>query len=119
MIFHSTKTRLSIVLLTGLLVVVISTVAWACPTCKDNLGSADSNLAGAYGWSIVFMMSMPFLILGSFVGYMYLEVRRARLKQQQEQSLAAELTTREPRLENIAGDDAVLQPLVEEQPLEV
>lgn len=28
------------------------------------------------------MMSMPFVLLGSFTAYMYLEVRRARARQQ-------------------------------------
>jgi hypothetical protein len=32
----------------------------------------------AYGWSIVFMMSMPFLILGSLSAYFYYEVCKAR-----------------------------------------
>jgi hypothetical protein len=31
-----------------------------------------------YFWSILFMMSMPFAVLGSFSGYLYLLVRQAR-----------------------------------------
>ena len=55
-------------------------VVEACPTCKQALaGQAKyGNLPQAYMWSIIFMMSMPFLLLGSFGGYMYLQVRRAR-----------------------------------------
>ena len=57
----------------------------ACPTCKDDL---DGNYVQAYGWSIVFMMSMPFLILGSFTTYMYYEIRRARRRQPSRNSVA-------------------------------
>ncbi len=67
-------------------VVVLATyfgtgTAWACPTCKDTLASATgegANLARGYFWSIMFMVSMPFVILAGLATYFYLEVRRAR-----------------------------------------
>ena len=37
-------------------------------------------MAEAYFWSILFMMSMPFLILFSLSTYFYLLVRKARLE---------------------------------------
>jgi heme/copper-type cytochrome/quinol oxidase subunit 2 len=54
--------------------------AWACPTCKDGLADSPnaSNLVQGYFWSICFMMSMPFVILGGLGTYFYYEVRRAR-----------------------------------------
>jgi hypothetical protein len=55
--------------------------ALACPMCKAALGSADrshGDWVGGFFWSILFMISMPFIILGSFSGYMYVLVRRAR-----------------------------------------
>ena len=58
--------------------------AWACPGCKDALAANDGdggNLVAGYFWSILFMMSMPFTILGTFSGSMYLAVRRARAQQ--------------------------------------
>lgn len=57
-----------------------ASMAEACPTCKDALAHQANygNLPLAYMWSILFMMSMPFLILGSFGGYMYLQVKRAQ-----------------------------------------
>lgn len=55
-----------------------STVS-ACPTCKDNLGDpASANLARGFYYSILFMLSMPYLILGSIGFYFYTLVRRAR-----------------------------------------
>ena len=50
----------------------------ACPTCK--LASAENGFdpVRGYFWSILFMMSMPFLILGGLGTMFYLDVRRAR-----------------------------------------
>ena len=63
-----------------LLVLVLADVATACPTCKENLAAdpAAANLVRGYFWSILFMLSMPPLILGGLSAYFYYEVRRAR-----------------------------------------
>lgn len=66
-------------------------VALACPGCKDNLTEQHVN---AYGWSIVFMMSMPFLILGTLSAYFYYEVRKARKLQQTSQENVAVVPSR-------------------------
>jgi hypothetical protein len=66
---------------TVLATVILAPPAWACPNCKDNFaaqGPNGQNLARGFYWSILFMMGMPFALLGGFSGYMYLEVRRAR-----------------------------------------
>jgi len=57
----------------------LGATAWACPSCKAALGGdpAQANLVNGFFWSILFMMSMPFVILGTFGGSMYLSVRRA------------------------------------------
>lgn len=69
---------LSFVLLFALLI-GLGGVASACPTCKDNLGDPSSaNLARGFYYSILFMLSMPYLILGSIGLYFYLLVRKAR-----------------------------------------
>jgi len=64
-----------------ILVVVLPAISVACPTCKDGFTGdpATSGMVRGYFWSIVFMMSMPFLILGGISAYFYYEVRRARL----------------------------------------
>ena len=64
-----------------LLVGLLATVAEACPTCKTALGSHDKaqgDVVSAYMYSILFMMAMPFTVLGAFVAYLYTIVRRAR-----------------------------------------
>jgi hypothetical protein len=58
--------------------------ALACPGCKQALATAEgeqANMVNGYFWSILFMLSMPFTILGVFSGSMYLAVRNARRKQ--------------------------------------
>ena len=66
------------------LVLVVAAAANACPMCKVALAShdeAEGDVIGGFFWSILFMLSMPFAILGTFSGYMYLLVRRARAAQ--------------------------------------
>lgn len=54
-----------------------TSTAVACPTCKEGLGNS-SHLVNGYGWSIIFMMSAPFLILAGLASYFYYEIRKAR-----------------------------------------
>lgn len=62
-------------------VVAWQSVALACPTCKDGLAQDQTNMVQGYFWSILFMMSMPFLIFSSLCLYFYWLVRRARAQQ--------------------------------------
>jgi len=53
----------------------------ACPTCKDGLAGNDpatQATAAGYFYSILFMMAMPFVIIGTFGGAAYISIRRAR-----------------------------------------
>jgi hypothetical protein len=65
-------------------VLALSATAWACPGCKDALAAGDGgggDLVSGFFWSILFMLSMPFLIFGTFCTSMYVAVRRARAAQ--------------------------------------
>ncbi len=71
--------------ITALLVLVavlcLASEAWACPTCKDGLAENDPSsqaMAAGYFYSILFMMAMPFVIIGTFGSFAYFSVRRAR-----------------------------------------
>ena len=67
-----------LVFLTG--VFVLADIASACPTCKQALLENDpqqQSLVSGYFYSILFMMAMPFAILGTFGGFAFLAVRRA------------------------------------------
>ena len=66
------------------LVLLIASVAAACPTCKEGLAQNDPHgkaLAAGYYYSILFMMSMPYIVLGTFGSIAYISIRRARQQQ--------------------------------------
>ena len=67
-----------LVLMGAALLLCLAQPALACPTCKETVDAHGSNLARGYGWSIIFMLSMPFLIFGGLSLYFYLLVRAAR-----------------------------------------
>lgn len=80
-LFHRLKpivgSQAALALLT---VALLSSVATACPTCKEAIAESDphqQSMAAGYYYSILFMMSMPFAILGGFVGLAYISIRRA------------------------------------------
>ena len=60
---------------------ICTAAAEACPMCKAALGAGAEAHINAWGISIVFMLSMPFLLVGSFSLYMYVLVRRARAQE--------------------------------------
>jgi hypothetical protein len=63
------------------LVLLIASVAAACPTCKEGLAQNDplgQSMAAGYYYSILFMMAMPFAILGTFGSLAYFSIRRAQ-----------------------------------------
>jgi heme/copper-type cytochrome/quinol oxidase subunit 2 len=66
-----------------LLALSVTATAMACPSCKEALAAGDperAHLVRGFFWSILFMLSMPFLLLTSFCTYMYVLVRRAKLE---------------------------------------
>ncbi len=87
------------VALLAIAVLGFASLAEACPLCKqaaDQTEQPSGDIAGGYFWSILFMMGMPFFLLGSFSGYMYLMVRKARRELAAKQSAAASNTATEP-----------------------
>jgi hypothetical protein len=79
---RSTRYRLAIVIAAFAGVLLVDAItAYACPGCKQALATAEGeqgNMVNGYFWSILFMLSMPFTLLGLFAGSMYLAVRKAR-----------------------------------------
>ena len=62
-----------------LLATTLATTADACPTCKHAVAENDAaqqGLVKGYFYSILFMMSMPFLLLGTFGGLVFVTIRR-------------------------------------------
>jgi hypothetical protein len=54
----------------------LEAAAFACPGCKEATSEQSANLARGFSYSILFMMPIPFLIVGTFGGYVYYTVRR-------------------------------------------
>ncbi|MEX0977556.1 MAG: hypothetical protein WDZ48_01815 [Pirellulales bacterium] len=71
----------------------MTSIAAACPSCRNALSGDESqgDLARGIYYSILFMMSMPFAIVGTFAALMYRAVkndqrRKDAAEQQREQS---------------------------------
>jgi hypothetical protein len=60
-----------------------ASVASACPSCEQALANDGSqgDLARGLYYSILFMMSMPFAIIGTFAGLAYRAVKREQRRQ--------------------------------------
>ena len=75
---------LAILLVAGIVSLIVVQPALACPTCKEAIaenGQSQEGLVRGYFWSIIFMMSMPFLIFGGLGYYFGWQVRKARAEQ--------------------------------------
>jgi len=72
-------------------VLLLSDFALACPGCKDAIASQKNggDLVSGFQYSIMFMMAMPFTLLGCFCGYMYWEVKKAKAAQEARVALEA------------------------------
>ncbi len=81
--FEPAVTRWIVAAIVLALVLLIASVAAACPTCKDGLAQNDphgQSIAAGYYYSILFMMSMPYIVLATFGSCAYYAIRKARQK---------------------------------------
>jgi hypothetical protein len=74
------RSKLSRVLLIAVCLTVAlgtASIAAACPSCRNALNGDESqgDLARGIYYSILFMMSMPFAIVGTFAALMYRAVK--------------------------------------------
>jgi len=79
--FEPVVVRWVLIAVTVVLVLLLASVAAACPTCKDGLAQNDPqgrSLAAGISYSIIFMMSMPYIVLATFGSCAYLSIRRAQ-----------------------------------------
>ena len=79
--FEPAVTRWFVAAIVLALVLLIASVAAACPTCKEGLAQNDPQgqaLAAGYSYSILFMMSTPYIVLATFGSCAYYSIRRAR-----------------------------------------
>ena len=65
-----------------LLLVVLPEIAGACPNCKESYmeGGGPSPVSSGFNASIVFMMAMPFIVIGGFILRLWIAHRRVAAK---------------------------------------
>jgi hypothetical protein len=79
--FEPTVTRWIIAAVVLALLLLFASVAAACPTCKEGLAQNDPQgqaLAAGYYYSILFMMTTPYILLATLGSCAYYSIRRAR-----------------------------------------
>lgn len=91
-----------------------SSIPWAeaCPQCKNALASSAGgrgDWVGGFFWSILFMLSMPFVLTGSFGAYCYFLVQRAK------RETAAARTS--PALQDVSSSLAAGEIVESDEPL--
>lgn len=96
---HTSLARVATLLLVLCVLLALCSVASACPTCKEGIGGDESNVKEGYFWSIIFMMSMPFLIFAGLGTYFFLLVWKSRRNR-----AAAELARAEAAEFAVTGD---------------
>ncbi len=66
--------------------------AWACPNCREALADSPQGRGLATGlyYSIILMMSMPFIVLGTLVSVAYRSVQRAKGEQHGPSAIGAD-----------------------------
>jgi hypothetical protein len=72
-------------------IVATASAAIACPTCGEGLMQADphaQSIAAGFKYSIIFMLSMPYVCLGTLCSIAYYSIRKAKAQQ----TLAGEST---------------------------
>ncbi len=89
---YRTLFRSALVAVTGVaLTLAMVSIAEACPSCQQAVGTdvSQGDLPSGIYYSVLFMMSMPFAIVGTFAGLAYRAVKReqrrlAELEQQEQ-----------------------------------
>src|SRR4051794_38674345 len=88
--FEPTIVRWVVAAIVLALVLMIASVAAACPTCKEGLAQNDPHgqaIAAGYYYSILFMMTTPYVVLATFLSAAYYSIRRARSAKEAEAQL--------------------------------
>ena len=64
--------------------------AQACPVCWD---SSEDLISRAMNWSILFLMAMPFTIVGSIGGWLVYKYRRSSKAERRQPALGQRVST--------------------------
>jgi heme/copper-type cytochrome/quinol oxidase subunit 2 len=83
---RSLITRLLVPSVCLMVVLGTASLASACPSCQQALGDeSHGDLATGIYYSILFMMSMPFAIVGTFGALAYRAVKREQRRREAEE----------------------------------
>ena len=69
---------LLLLLLAAAAPVLFHSAAHACAVCLP--GSGDDPLTDAFNWSVIFLMAMPYTVLGSVGAFLFYSYRRSAKK---------------------------------------
>ena len=78
---HRRWLRIAIMVAMAAFLLGAADAAWACPNCKEGLAQNDphgQSIAAGYYYSILFMLSMPFIIITTFGAFAYRSVKKAQ-----------------------------------------
>jgi len=70
------ETRVLLAAFLALLALALPGSAHACAVCLTGAASGDPT-ADAYNWSVLFLMAMPYTVVGSIGGWLFYNYRRA------------------------------------------
>ncbi|MGE5218843.1 MAG: hypothetical protein ACM3SP_17750 [Chloroflexota bacterium] len=71
----------------GTVLFTVAGRAWACSVC---LGGASDAVTDGYNASVLFLMSTPYLVVGSIVGALLFSYRRALKRREQAENTETE-----------------------------
>ncbi len=83
----NTKRLVSRLCLAGLLLLLLGSNAEACPTCKLALEGGTDHSQQGYAMSILFMMSMPFLIFSGWTIFVVRSIYKQKAIDQKSRAL--------------------------------
>jgi hypothetical protein len=87
--YSSRWLRLAVMIAVAACFLLAAEGARACPNCTEGLAQNDpqgQSIAAGYYYSILFMMSMPFIILTTFGSFAYRSVKRAEVRRRAQQN---------------------------------
>ena len=68
----------------GAVLLLLPVAAHGCAVCWVGASSPDDPMSHAFNWSILFLMAMPYAIVGSIAGWLIYTYWRASTRQRKE-----------------------------------
>jgi len=75
--YSTLKRYTSLTFVVGTVILLLPVAARACAVCWVGASSPDDPMSHAFNWSILFLMAMPYTIVGLIVGWLIYTYWRA------------------------------------------